>query len=77
MTLEDLRLQVRNKFKDLFKLSEEAGKNQFKRDNFLQALKENGLDFIDENIKIIKNSDSYEPKYKKVLKNYLKKMKGV
>jgi hypothetical protein len=74
--IEDLRLEVRKKFKDLFKLSEEGGKNQFKRENFLEALKENGLDFIDENIKIIKNSDSYEPKYKEGIKKLFEDNEG-
>ncbi len=62
--VEDLRLEVRKKFKELFNLAEEGGKNQFNRNNFKDILKKQGLGFIDENIKIIKNSDSYEPKFR-------------
>jgi len=66
--LEDLKAEVRKNFKTLFNLSEEGGKNQFNRGAFLEKLKEEGLDFIDENIKNVKNIQSYEEKFQEGIK---------
>ena len=60
-----LRGEVRKKFKELFVLTEVKGKNQFNREKFKNELKTQGLDYIDKNIEIIKDIESYDPKFQK------------
>lgn len=69
---DELRTQVRNKFKTLFKLGIGKG-NNFSRDNFITTLKREGLNFLDDNIKIIKDVNSYEQKYRKAMKELFEK----